>query len=267
MARAGRTIAIILCAASGSCIGCSSRRGTSASHPDGGQKERVASKCDASPQLLVDPAQQLPGWDAGPNVAEGVEVPWIAVDGTFLYYIVNWQLIERAGPASPFMVSAPRAGDVMRIPKGGGRAVRIAQLRGGGSMGYGQALTHVGIVAYEDGEPDAGVSAGIVLIPLDGGDTTVLAEPRSSAATVVADDENVYFVDGEGTKSVPLAGGPVRMLTTEAPAFLGLVGKTLYLAHSDTGVVSSSCHVFSMAGASPKPEWPRLRLDGRQRLR
>jgi hypothetical protein len=51
----------------------------------------------------------------------------------------------------------------------------------------------------------------------------------------VADAQNVYFVDGEGTKSVPLEGGPVRTLTDRRPYSIMVSGQTLYLADNGPG--------------------------------
>ncbi|MGO9834713.1 MAG: hypothetical protein ACLP1X_10885 [Polyangiaceae bacterium] len=53
----------------------------------------------------------------------------------------------------------------------------------------------------------------LLSVPIGGGSVITLASSSNVFTSVAVDDQNVYFIDGEGTKSVPLAGGEVRLIT------------------------------------------------------
>jgi hypothetical protein len=94
------------------------------------------------------------------------------------------------------------------------------------------------VIFGEAGGSDGGAGA-IISLPAYGGSATVLAPTKGVAQALVVDDKNVYFVDAEATKSVPLTGGPVGMLATLVPFSLGVAGGTLYLADFSKDTVSS----------------------------
>jgi hypothetical protein len=83
-----------------------------------------------------------------------------------------------------------------------------------------------------------------VSVSLEGGPTTVLASaPIVNPGTfgpgmVATDGVNVYFAAMDGTRSVPLAGGPARMLTAHTGA-AALVGSNLLVADSSAGAIFS----------------------------
>jgi hypothetical protein len=180
--------------------------------------------CGDTPRLLVDYVQEdVP--DAGRGA---VEVPDIAVNATDLYYLVNWT-----------SAIGDREGLLMRIPIGGGTGVRLASIPGGGSNGsQGLAVTATGAIFSEMQSGSGGVGE-IVSIPATGGSGTVLATTKGEAHALVTDDQNVYFVDTEATKSVPLSGGAVRMVAAAVPFSLAVAQGTLYLADFTGNTVSS----------------------------
>jgi hypothetical protein len=183
-------------------------------------------KCSPLPISLVDYTPDVP--EGGRSA---VQVPTIRVNDNGLFYVLNWQ--------TPIGSSEGPGGYVMRIPLRGGMPTRLASVAGGGSQGgQGLAVTRSAAIFSQAHGDDAGAGA-IVTVPAEGGEPTIIALTTGLANALVADDANVYFVDGEGTKSVPLGGGTVRTLATERPYSLGLSGRTLYLADLDTGAISS----------------------------
>jgi hypothetical protein len=99
----------------------------------------MAPTCGDTPTLLVEYLQDVP--DAG---RDAVEIPDIAVNRTDLYYLLNWNA-PVSGTGSGGM-----DGYLMRIPIGGGKAVRLASIAGGGSSGsQGLVVTPNGAVFSE----------------------------------------------------------------------------------------------------------------------
>jgi hypothetical protein len=182
-----------------------------------GQEASAAAKCGAVPTLLVDYVLQVP--DAGRTA---VVMPDIAVNATDLYYLVSWY--------EPVGSSAPITGYLMRIPLGGGTAVRMASIHGDGSQSAPQLLAVTPSAAiFGTGVGSDGGTDELVSVAAKGGEATVLATTSGIATAIVTDDQNVYFVDHEGTKSVPLTGGTIRTLGPVVFS-IGVAGQKLYLA-------------------------------------
>ena len=185
---------------------------------EGGTGDLTDAKCGNTPRLLVDyVSEDVP--DAG---RQAVEIPGIAVNGTDLYYQVNWN----AG------IPQGRDGFLLRISIAGGKSVSLTSIAGGGN---GLLATPTGAIVIET--QDGGVDA-IVSVPAGGGSGTVLATTNGQTQAFVTDGQNMYFADTEATKSVPLTGGPVRTVAGVATS-LAVADGTLYLADFSGGTNSS----------------------------
>ena len=165
-------------------------------------------------------------------------MPTVRVNGDYVFYLLNWSVVA-GSPERP-------GGLIMRVPIRGGQPVRIADVKGGGRS-RGLAVTPSAAVFIQVDGGDAGLGA-IVSVPASGGDTTILAPTIGTAIALVADDTNVYFVDEEGTKSVPLAGGVVRTLTTQTPESITVAGGLVYLAEFYTPSGTSTLSSVPVAG-------------------
>jgi hypothetical protein len=176
---------------------------------------------------LVDYVRDLPDAEQ-----ISVQVPPIRVNGDGLFYLLNW-FTSIGAPEGP-------GGFVMHLPHGASEPLRLAFVDGGGSGGrHGLAVTQTAAIFSE--APDGVESQGAVLsVSPGGGEPTMLAVTSGLAGALVTDEKNVYFVDREGTKSVPLAGGPVRTLTSQTVISIMVAGATLYLGDYRTpGSLSS----------------------------
>jgi hypothetical protein len=207
----------------------------------------TGAKCGSTPTILVDYVPYVP--EAG----VAVQVPDIAVNATDLYYVLNWN----KGLTG---TSSVMDGYLMRVPIGGGTAVRLAFIPGGGSQGAQGLVVTPGGAIFSEAPGDDGGAGSIVSVPASGGSASVLASTNGLANALVADDQNVYFVDKEATKSVPLAGGSVRMVAAAVPFSLGVAGPTLYLADLGANTVSSvpidGGQVNVLAKDQPGPLYP-----------
>lgn len=170
-------------------------------------------RCGDAPVRLVDYVSYLP------DAAQGdIGAPAIGVNGDGLFYLF---IGAAEGPG----------GFVMHLPDGASEPVRLATVPGGGSGGrQGLAVTQTAAIFSEAGDYGED-SQGAVLSVSPGEEPTTLASTAGLAFALVADEQNVYFADDEGTKSVPLTGGPVRTLADQtAISAIMVAGSTLYLA-------------------------------------
>lgn len=219
------TLAMLAC-------GEATRASPPVTRPDGGRVTDASGESDApsggvcgdSPKLLLNYVTYVP--DAGRSA---IQVPGIFVAGADMYFVLNWN--------TPITSTSPGGygGALIRVSTRGGPALEMATVPGGGSLaGQELAVTPSAVVFIEALNNKSGDGA-LASIPRDGGDVTVLATTAGLANAVVADDQNAYFVDDEGVKSVPLAGGRVRLLTSAKPFSFQLIGSTLYLAELAEG--------------------------------
>ncbi len=209
-------------------VGCGASAEVSPS--DGGQSRGDAQRgildagaaadgaaCGRSATLIVKYSEEVP--DAG---RAAVQVPDIAVVGSDLFYLSNWYRPLAAGGGGD--------GQLMRVSVRGGAPSRLAFVPGGGSDGgQGLVVTATKAIFSQAARMDGGDGA-IIGVPVGGGGATIIAQTTGRARALLADSENVYFVDNEATKMVALGGGPVRTLAKATPYSIGLVGATLYLA-------------------------------------
>lgn len=185
-------------------------------------------RCGDAPVRRVDYVPDVPA--AG---RDAIQVPTIGVNSTGLFYLLNWN--------TPLGAAEGPGGLVMHLPNGASEPARLASISGGGSTSrQGLAVTQTAAIFSETRE--GGESQGAVLSVSPGEEPTTLALTAGPAHALVADEQNVYFVDREGIKSVPLTGGPVRKLAdqTQTPNTIMVAGSTLYLAGlGDQGSLSS----------------------------
>ena len=235
------TVLVFLCA-------CGTSRHDDASRSEGDGEPVVDASsppCTSEPRLLVDYVAALRG--SMPDAGVSYAAPSVGVTATDLLYLIDLQ--------------SPHRGLLMRAPIRGGKPSRLARLANGGSAsGQRLLVTATAAVYSEITEPDDSAGA-IVRVDLGGGTRQVLAVTRGIARSLVADEQNVYFIDDDGTKSVPLAGGLEALLTTEVAHWLGLDGPLLLFADSsDPGRVFSTPvgggDVTVLADQQPHPMSP-----------
>jgi hypothetical protein len=82
----------------------------------------------------------------------------------------------------------------------------------------------------------------IVGVPLEGGDaSTNVTTSNGDISALAVDDQNVYFVDQDGVKSVPVGGGVAQVLTGQVTSADGVgFGGTLAVAGSTLYVTSTA---------------------------
>jgi hypothetical protein len=173
-------------------------------------------RCTASlTQLAQGPqAQQLDGATFAGGVQPGMD---LVVSETDLFYSFN------VGP-TPYMTY------VMRLPLGGGLSPRVFAMLDGGEVAM--RVTAGGLVlALTDNLAHTG--GRILSLAFDGGSPATLAMTSGGPlATLAVDENNAYFSDTAGTKSVPLRGGTAQTLTAQNGS-IALVGSSLVIADGD----------------------------------
>lgn len=205
------------------CAGTLTACGDDGSGTRGHADVDIALGCGPTPAKLVDYAQDVPEPGAG-----AVQMPAVHADTGNVFYLLNWS------------TGFTESGYLMRLPKWDVLPERIAVVEGGGSGRHQDlAVTPNAALFIQTGGPNPGEGA-IVSVSKTGGEPKTLAATNGRANALVVDDRNAYFVDGEGTKSVPLAGGTVQTLTGLKPYSIMVEGSTLYLAEGGPpGAISS----------------------------
>jgi hypothetical protein len=212
---------------------------------DSGEPEAVhvsGEPCGSAPRVLLDLQALVPDRD---SVSTQTASP-IAVNATDLYFVFQWSV---QGLPDWYL---------MRIPLGGGTVARIATIpsRNGEYGRHALALTNTDVIFLQGGDT-------IAKVPLDGGATTTLAKAADALNTVLVNEQNAYFADSEGAKSVPLIGGTVRTLAPDILLGLALVNDRLYMATRDNKIYSISTN-----GGDPTPVgdgggWPLIGCGGK----
>jgi hypothetical protein len=151
----------------------------------------AAPKCGSTPTQLVDfdvLAAQL-----GPSSISAMQ---LAVDGTNVYFVFGDHLI--------------------RVPIRGG-VVLPSKLSLNANVGENPdpIVTPTAVALHFPDVNTKGNDEKIVAVPLQGGNETILATSHARVWALTADDNNAYFADSDGIKSVPLAGGDAQLLNAE----------------------------------------------------
>jgi hypothetical protein len=132
--------------------------------------------------------------------------------------------------------------DLMRVPVGGGSIATLASLPDTPpnlSQGFEPVVTSASVVVhYIAGD---GTFEDIVSVPILGGSATTLATSSGRVFGFGVGGANAYFIDAAGTKSVPIAGGDVRLLTGQVTSSeasgLAVVGSHLVVTEGNLGAV------------------------------
>jgi hypothetical protein len=220
------------------------------SSPNGegsGFESGASERCGETPRTLVDPAALFPATLPG----ESRSFIHIDVSTTDIYYAFDSN--QNVGID----------GAVMRVPLGGGPPSQLAAVQG--RM---QALlvTAAGVVFAQEYEDEYGDFAGqLVRVPSDGSPPIVLASTvAATTGTLATDGDSVYFADGEGTKSVPLGGGGVRLITRKTGT-IAVVGTDVIIAStppmemlgSILSVPTNGGTPVELASNQPSPRLPQ----------
>jgi hypothetical protein len=131
---------------------------------------------------------------------------------------------------------------LVRIPLAGGKPQRIVIPSGNQSA---DALAVSSTAAYVTQAPQAaGANGALLRVANDAQEPMKLADSEGFISAIAIDDTTIYFSDEGGTKSLPLRGGSVRVLSSNTTGSLVVVGETLYL--SDNGVYAVSIETGQM---------------------
>jgi hypothetical protein len=145
-------------------------------------------KCGSSPSQIVDfnvLSKQMNG--------AALSTTHFAVDGTNVYFVFNSVLMSvpiRGGPVRTLAQLASDPDEILVTP------------------------SHIVLPVRTGNE----LNETLLSISVAGGGVITLASSSNVFSGVAVDDTNVYFIDGEGTKSVPLGGGDVRLITSNVTA-------------------------------------------------
>lgn len=147
----------------------------------------------------------------------------LAVNGDDLYVAVNY---------------GGTAGALFRLPIRGGASTLVTRINGTeeGLLIAGDSIVFTQMRRVDG---DAMTTGEVMRVPLNGGDPVALATARITEGnllggngTLASDGHDVYFATYDGTKSVPLAGGTVRDVSTSFGS-LALAGARLVIADAN----------------------------------
>jgi hypothetical protein len=213
------------------------------------------SRCGMSVMKVADYLLDVPA--AGQATTE---VPDIAVSESGLYYVVNWTAAE--GTTS----SDLRNGYLIGIVGQARTHIRMANIPGGGGTGSQALVVTASAVVFSQAPGftmDGGGVDGGAIVSVSKGDAgaiSLLASTAGPVKALVADTENVYFVDSVATKRVPLLGGAVETIANATPSSLGIAGQTLYLADeygtTVSAVPTAGGQATVLASNQAGPEYP-----------
>lgn len=165
-------------------------------------------KCGDAPSQLVD----FPALAAQMPSSPGVSAVALAVDATNIYFVFNDFLMSvriRGGTVSTLSELEKDKSLVLQDVEPIVVSTRV--------------IVHF---ATKDGAEQ------IVAIPIEGGSATTLTVATGRIGGMAADEQNVYFVDEDGLKSISMSGGDARILTDEVavPHVGGFYGGALAVA-------------------------------------
>ena len=192
-----------------------------------GQGGSSGGRCRSTPKQLVDFKVVAAQTNAG-GISAGTP---LAVDPTSLYFVMGYTLMQVPieGGSPSVMAHLPDAEphlsqDIQPFPTST------------------NVFLHY-IPASSDNEE-------IVGVPIQGGSPTVLTTSNGRILGFAVSGPNIYFVDDEGTKTVPASGGAVRLLTSQvasAASGLAVIGSQVVMTEGNGMVVA-----VPAAGGPPK---------------
>jgi hypothetical protein len=181
------------------------------------QSGSSGSRCGSTPKQLVD----LQALAAQTNAGISAGIP-LAVDTTSLYFVMGYTL--------------------MQVPIEGGSLSQLARLPDA-EPALGQdilpLLTSTKVLLHY-------ITAGsnneeIIGVPLQGGSPTRLTTSHGRILGFAISGPDIYFVDSDGTKTVPVSGGAVRLLTSQvasAATGLAVIGSRIVVTEGNGTVVA-----------------------------
>jgi hypothetical protein len=186
-------------------------------------------KCASTPTQLVNLATLAA--ETGANYFTGLA---LAVDATHLYFVYD--------------------GALMSVPLGGGPVATVARLPN--NLGGPPIATSGRVVLPDPAATEAGEDYRILSVPVAGGSVLTLASLPTAVSGLGVDGQTVYFIDQEGTKSVPLVGGTVGVITTQvtsasASGPIAIVGGNLIVATRQQTVDGGAIESIPVDGGSP----------------
>ncbi len=187
-------------------------------------------RCGPTPRLVVGSLAFL-GGDAGAGVQ--AQVTWMVLDGSDLYFVVG----PVTAPGNPAQATVGATGAVMRVSTFGGTPAAIA----GGYSFEPPALTPSTVIL---GETDPSGTVNIATVARGGGTQTIVATLTGAVLFTppVTDGTSIFFGDGAGVESVPLAPASVPVTPTRlspaSPNNLAVFGQSLLML-LPTGAIES----------------------------
>jgi hypothetical protein len=173
--------------------------------------------CAANPNQIVDFAELAR--EVGARI---IGANPLAVDDTNIYFVFDDAL--------------------MRVPIHGGSVTTMAKL----GIASGSTLQNVALVLTPTSVAlhypvSGGIDETVVGVSIQGSASTTLATSSGRISAFGGDGQTIYFVDRDGTKSVPAAGGSVKLLTDQLAAADGTgFGLALAVVGSNVIVTSSA---------------------------
>lgn len=173
-------------------------------------------KCGPTPAVIPGLSKLVP-----PNggVVSGSVAIDLVVNATDLFYVIG--------------AGQPTQTRLMRAPIHGGVPVLVTHLQ---SNEQALLMTPTGVLVAESEDSTEMGSGKIVRVSFDGHSVVDVSPYTGSVGNLATDGSRLYFADADGTKSVPLTGGDVTVLTTKTGS-IALVGSNIVIADNAEGVV------------------------------
>jgi outer membrane protein assembly factor BamB len=196
--------------------------------------------------------------DAATTLASNLDGPRLVVAGSANVYWTSYgpsavESVPLDGGSVATIASDPQGGaglaiDATNLYWSTAAGIFKAPLAGGAATSIGPAAAAVAVdatnVYYVTATPNG--SGVVALVPIAGGMPTTLASGRTGSLPAVAvDDQNVYWIEGDGTiadgavAAVPRSGGVVAILVSglSDPSVIAVDGSGIYFNNSAGGLV------------------------------
>ena len=190
---------------------CSAAPGSGGQSPQNPQPNAATSKPKSAGPKCGDTPSQLIDFSAIPSEWGMSAVP-LAVDSANIYFVFGHSL--------------------MSVPIRGGTVATLSMLETVPSLVLQDIEPIVTTRVILHFMTKDGLNEQIVSIPIEGGDAKVLTVATGDIGGMAADEQNVYFVDEDGVKSIAMSGGDARILTDQlaVPHVGGFFGSALAVA-------------------------------------